>query len=317
MNTLRLYFALCRAGDVGFLWKHGVHRFMASFYYLRHRSPGIRDRLAELRGGEYELFLDSGAWQGYQHGIEISLEELISTIREVQPDRYAVLDVIGDPKATLRNQRAMEAEGLSPLPVVHYGAPWSVWDWYADRYPEIGVGGLVPVRTPYVIQYLDHLFCRYPDHRFHLFGVTRPPVLLLQNRRARARRGLPGGFASADGATWSTISAWGPSRLPGPYRNAPWAQKNWRHIKLFGVRFIQALANLANDGGLTGTGVQFTLPLPAPWGEQEIQVQYDWWDRPYQRSLWPLPTGDVNVRRPDMAISLSAIQRGASRRKVG
>lgn len=97
---------------------------------------------------------------------------------------YSNLDVINNPKLTWKNQRILEAEGLSPIPVYHLGSP-EVWlKRYLDKYEYIALGGLVPNPTSVLIPILDKLFKEYilddkgfPRVKVHGFACTSMPLM--------------------------------------------------------------------------------------------------------------------------------------------
>jgi hypothetical protein len=129
-----------------------------------------------------DLFLDSGAFSAHTQGIEINLNEYIAFIQEHLPylSVYANLDVIGDPDATLQNQKTMELAGLKPLPCFHYGEPIKYLQYYLNRYEYIALGGMVAPSSPSLIPWLDQMFSSHicdihsglPKVKVHGFGLT-------------------------------------------------------------------------------------------------------------------------------------------------
>ena len=91
------------------------------------------------------LFLDSGAFSASEQGAVIILDEYIKFAKkhEAHCEVIANLDVIGDPGETRKNQKKVEAEGLRPLPVYHYGEPRQYLLRYINMYEYIGIGGMV------------------------------------------------------------------------------------------------------------------------------------------------------------------------------
>jgi len=135
-----------------------------------------------------DLFLDSGAYSAWSQGKEIDIYEYIKFIKEHEEviDIYSNLDVIGDAEATWKNQMIMEEEGLHPLPVYHYGEniKWLLQLLNGD-YDYISLGGMVPVSTPDLIDWLDNLFKNYltdkegmPIIKVHGFGLTSLRLML-------------------------------------------------------------------------------------------------------------------------------------------
>ena len=133
------------------------------------------------------LFLDSGAFSAWSKGAEIKIQDYISFIKENEKyiDYYAVLDSIGDPELTLKNQRIMEKAGLTPLPCFHYGEDLKYLKTYLAKYEYICLGGMVPISTSNLETWLDDLFPNYicdskgiPKVKIHGFGMTSLDLML-------------------------------------------------------------------------------------------------------------------------------------------
>lgn len=127
------------------------------------------------------LFLDSGAFSGWSKGIEIKIEDYIQFVKDNLDyiTHYSVLDSIGDPKQTLKNQKIMEAAGLHPMPCFHYGEPIRYLENYLENYDYISLGGMVPISTKDLRVWLDDIFGNYicdnkgmPKNKVHGFGMT-------------------------------------------------------------------------------------------------------------------------------------------------
>ena len=118
---------------------------------------------------ELDIFLDSGAFSAYTQKTEIDLDEYIKFIKQNESlvEVYANLDVIGDAKATWRNQQIMEKAGLSPMPVYHLDDPDEYLHRYIDNYDYFGLGGMARgVVTSTRVRFLDRCFniiCDSPD----------------------------------------------------------------------------------------------------------------------------------------------------------
>jgi hypothetical protein len=151
-------------------------------------------------------FLDSGAFSLYRTSFLIKSQKLkgkeffnskefwnyldsyISFIKkyEVAIDRYANLDVIGNPELTWRNQKYMEDEGLHPVPVVHYGTDLKWLELYINKgHPIIGLGGLVGnASNNDCVRWIEKCFklvCNNSNHlpiiKVHGFGINRNYLL--------------------------------------------------------------------------------------------------------------------------------------------
>lgn len=143
-----------------------------------------------IRDEGFEIMLDSGAYSAWKRGTPINLEDYMEFIRWSGIRQYINLDVVGDPEATARNQATMEAAGLKPIPVFHYGEPWEVLRQLVDRYPLVGLGGHVGLPAREKDRWFGQVFAVCPDGQFHALGLA--------NDRYLARYG----FASADSIWW-------------------------------------------------------------------------------------------------------------------
>jgi hypothetical protein len=97
---------------------------------------------------------------------------------------YSNLDVINNPKLTLRNQKILEEAGLDPIPVWHLGSDEKYLKWYIKKYPYIAIGGLVPNPTTKLYGWLDKLFKEhildsdgFPKVKTHGFACTAVPLM--------------------------------------------------------------------------------------------------------------------------------------------
>jgi len=128
-----------------------------------------------------ELFLDSGAWSAWTHKKEVDLDAYIKHIHTYKHllTTYANLDDMTSPEKTWENQREMERQGLSPLPVYHAGEPIKYLDM-AMEYPYFGIGGVAMRSTTALSKQFDYMFSiicpksngYFPLNKVHGFGMT-------------------------------------------------------------------------------------------------------------------------------------------------
>jgi uncharacterized protein YozE (UPF0346 family) len=113
-------------------------------------------------------------------------QKYISYLKEykVELTTYSNLDVISNPKLTLRNQQEMERQGLEPIPVYHLGTNEKYLKRYVEKYPYIAIGGLVPNPTRVLIPVLDRIWKEYlldsdgfPKVKVHGFACTSLPLM--------------------------------------------------------------------------------------------------------------------------------------------
>lgn len=134
------------------------------------------------------IFLDSGAYSAFTKNVKIDIDEYINFIKEYEQflEVYATLDNIKDPEITYQNQKYMESKGLKPLPCFHYKEPVGYLERYLNEgYDYIALGGMVPISTRNLIEWLDVLFDKFLTNdvgkaiiKVHGFGLTSIPLVL-------------------------------------------------------------------------------------------------------------------------------------------
>jgi hypothetical protein len=139
-----------------------------------------------LAGGR--VIGDSGAYSALTQGLTIPLDSYADWLDEMQPFLAwaASLDVIGDAEASWRNWRRLTTMGFWTVPTVHYTAPTSVLDRYAEAGATlVGFGGLVSANNPtggmrWLVHMFRHIRDNYPHLRIHGWGISgRAPVMNL------------------------------------------------------------------------------------------------------------------------------------------
>jgi len=106
------------------------------------------------------IFLDSGAFSAWTRKIKIDIDEYAAFVKKYLPHLavYANLDVIGDAKATEKNQLYLEKLGLKPLATFHIGSPYSELVKMVKKYDYLALGGLVGVPQVRRIKHIDKCF---------------------------------------------------------------------------------------------------------------------------------------------------------------
>jgi len=169
---MKLYFAGvdCKA-YLTIVSRHN-QRALGTYYSLKNRD--MSKYLKNLRS---DFFLDSGAFTAFTQNKKIDLKAYCDFIKKNKKSLalYASLDVIGDWKATRKNQEFMEKQGLKPLATFHHGSPLSELRRLIAKYDYIALGGLVPLtRTPDKLKkWLDICFSIIKvDTKVHGFGIN-------------------------------------------------------------------------------------------------------------------------------------------------
>jgi hypothetical protein len=195
-------------------WAHDhIEHELESFHYIEKQIT-----VDKIRAHGRKLFIDSGAFSAYTKGVSIDLPtychwlQVNEDIVEKDDDILiaSVLDGIGDPLATWRNQLDMEARGVKPLPCFHYGEDERYLQWYVERYEYITLGGLVPISKPQQILWLDRIWNDYlidgsgrPKVKVHGFGLTARDVMVRYP------------WYSVDSSSWVMLGAHGNLYMDG------------------------------------------------------------------------------------------------------
>ncbi len=165
----------------------GIPHILESWHYV-----GKQAFVDHMRANRARIFLDSGAFSAYTLGVTLSVEEYCDYIKRnadiIRADgssvMASVLDGIGDPLQTYRNQLEMEARGVRPLPCFHAGEDEKYLEWYIQNYDYITLGGMVGSSTKQLAVWLDRIWDRYlvdgsgrPKLKVHGFGITSIPLM--------------------------------------------------------------------------------------------------------------------------------------------
>ena len=189
-----------------------VPHLLESFHYV-----GKPKFVEAMRMDSAKVFLDSGAFSAHTLGVELSVEGYCDYIKRSQDIirvedgvlMASVLDGIGDPLQTYRNQLEMEARGVRPLPCFHAGEDERYLEWYISNYEYITLGGMVGSSTKQLMIWLDRIWERYltdgsgrPRIKVHGFGITAVPIM----------RAYP--WFSCDSSSWIQSAAFGSIIMP-------------------------------------------------------------------------------------------------------
>jgi hypothetical protein len=164
-----------------------IPHILESYHYV-----GKQRYVDQMRADGAQVFLDSGAFSAYTLGVSISVEEYCNyIIRNRDIIRHedgvmmaSVLDGIGDPLQTYRNQKEMELRGCKPLPCFHANEDFRYLDYYVNNYEYITLGGMVGASPRVLMRWLDQVFEKYicsgsgrPKCKVHGFGITSIPLM--------------------------------------------------------------------------------------------------------------------------------------------
>lgn len=195
----------------------GLPHILESWHYV-----GKQSYVDHMRRDGAQIFLDSGAFSAYTLGATLSVEEYCDYIKrnmdiirvEDGSVMASVLDGIGDPLQTYRNQLEMEARGVRPLPCFHAGEDERYLEYYIQNYEYITLGGMVGSSTKQLMVWLDRMWDRYLTDgsgrarvKVHGFGITAVPIM----------EEYP--WYSCDSSSWIQSAAFGGIILPGYSQN--------------------------------------------------------------------------------------------------
>lgn len=195
----------------------GLPHILESWHYV-----GKQSYVDHMRNDSAQIFLDSGAFSAYTLGATLSVEEYCDYIQrnrdiirvEDGTVMASVLDGIGDPLQTYRNQLEMEARGVRPLPCFHAGEDERYLEYYIQNYEYITLGGMVGSSTKQLMVWLDRMWDRYLTDgsgrarvKVHGFGITAVPIM----------EAYP--WYSCDSSSWIQSAAFGGLILPGYSQN--------------------------------------------------------------------------------------------------
>ena len=128
-----------------------------------------------------KIFIDSGAFSAWTRGVSIDIDKYAAFIKKhlSHIEVYANLDVIGDAKATAKNQAYLESKGLKPLATFHIGSLYSELEKMVKQYEYLALGGLVGVTQKRRIKHLDKCFRIIRlNAKVHGFGIGDLKLLL-------------------------------------------------------------------------------------------------------------------------------------------
>lgn len=155
-------------------------KVLLSYHYFKKHD--LDELVAGMRRTPM-VFADSGAYSAFTQGATVNINDYAAWLKRWSHviTTYVNLDVIRDPAATDKNQRALERMGLHPLPVFHTGSSMRVLDGLAKRYAYIALGGMVGAKGASCLRWAADCMRRTQERGtvFHGFGQTRKDVIEL------------------------------------------------------------------------------------------------------------------------------------------
>lgn len=179
---MRVYYAAGENND--HLWAPGFEDVLVSFASTSVQKNPPRNT---------KWFLDSGAFSFYNSHQDPgdTLDNYMDFLKgpAAAHERYAVLDVIGDPVGTWKNDEKMRAAGLNPIAAVHFGEPHNIMKKYIDagvKYIALGGYAGAMVKPRVAMRWISAVFTHVRDHyqktgemiKVHGFGMMDEAILL-------------------------------------------------------------------------------------------------------------------------------------------
>lgn len=208
-----------------------------------------------MRAANAKVFLDSGAFSAHTLGVQIQVADYCEYIHrnrdiirvEDGALMASVLDGIGDPLQTYRNQLEMEARGVRALPCFHFGEDERYLEWYVANYDYITIGGMVGKSVPQLMTWLDRVWNKYmvdgagnAKLKVHAFGITSIPIM----------EAYP--WYSCDSSSWIQMSSFGTILLPdhGAVKvsdKSPSRHDAWQHVSTMPPPYQQYIRQLMDE----------------------------------------------------------------------
>ena len=197
----------------------GLPHILESWHYV-----GKESFVKSMRENGAKVFLDSGAFSAYTLGVELSVREYCEYIQRNEDIirkedgvlMASVLDGIGDPLKTYRNQLEMEARGVKPLPCFHFEEDSRYLDYYVANYEYITLGGMVGATTQQLRNWLERVWENHlldgsgrAKLKVHGFGITAVPLMEEFD------------WYSCDSSSWIQSAAFGSIVMPGASKSNP------------------------------------------------------------------------------------------------
>lgn len=201
---MKIYFAGAESGSAReLIKKSGGKRILVSYFNYRSKHDKFQSILDDSK--YMDIFCDCGAYSAWTLGKTIDVHDYAKFLMKyhMNVDIYPNLDVKGDLKQTLLNQRILEDYGLKPISVFHLmGGDFKVLEKYIEEYKYIAIGAIAgeTMSDASLKDSLNKVFIRIgrnPVTKLHGFGFTRIPFLKLYP------------FYSVDSTTWMQSARFG------------------------------------------------------------------------------------------------------------
>ena len=128
------------------------------------------------RGVQYNLLVDSGAFTVHTKGLKITLDEYCQFLDKYSGVPAIQLDVVGDPKASLRNCETMISRGYRVIPVFTHGSSLDHLDVLYSLSDYVALGGIVSSNRKR--EYIAWVEGHRKGRKIHWLGTSDFPMIL-------------------------------------------------------------------------------------------------------------------------------------------
>jgi len=159
------------------LWNNGARRILINYWDWRNRFHKL---IPELQKYNFEVLLDSGA---YVKAAKINVKdyaEFLGKYKDYFCGYFNLDSLYADDNVavSMDNQEYLESQGLTPIPVYHFGEPIEVLHELLHSHSHIGIGGCARKSSNTVDAWLKTLeLHRYSWVQWHVLGITAKSVL--------------------------------------------------------------------------------------------------------------------------------------------
>ena len=173
---MKFYFATCSVYDITPIENLRYKNVLSSFFY--YKKGNYREYYLKNQHKYDNFFMDSGAFSFNNLGVDIDIDEYIDAIKRDRIRNYSVLDVIGDPEATVRNFNYMKRKDLDPVPCFHINTDIDYLDYYLEDCDRLAIGGMVQAQNihPNLKKIWSKILTKNEKMEVHGFGVSTPKL---------------------------------------------------------------------------------------------------------------------------------------------
>ena len=224
-----------------------------------------------VESGFKNIMLDSGAYTVSKKGITIDIANYAQFIKDNR-EKITVcvnLDVIGNPEKSYENWQYLRTNGADiVMPVYHLGEDVKWLDLYCKQRDFVGIGGIAGKVTDWKLYFpfLRRITDRYPNHKFHAFGLNSYRALRMVN------------VYSCDATTWLNGGKYAKAQAHGGELNLRQEPENsliWEELAEWGVEYKDFIQNTHDYKQINKFNIKFLYDLLSNHTRIEVSEQED------------------------------------------